>query len=231
MRTVEAFESLLCYRRLPHANASHMHLYTTAVAALLTFAIASPVAAQDKPFGITFGYPVSVGALWQVGERVALRPEFTLGYSNEVNEDISLTARGWRFGVGTGAVLSLYRDKPRHLYAVPYYEFRRRNVTLAQPVSYPDPLRPEIATLATIEVNTHSNEHTIAGLIGIEFLLTERSAVFAEAGPGYRKSIRRAPPLPALPPIHSPLSFSDDSLNTTDDGVRAVARVGVNMRF
>ena len=231
MRTVEAFESLLCYRRLPHAHASHMHLYTTVVAALLTCAIASPVAAQDKPFGITFGYPVSLGALWQVGERMALRPEFTLGYSNEVNEEISLTADGWRFGIAAGAVLSLYRDKPRHLYAVPYYEFRRRNITLSQPVSYPDPLRPEIPTLATIEVNTHSNEHTVAGLIGIEFHLTDRSAVFAEVGPGYRKSIRRAPPLPALPPIHSPLSFSDESLNTTDDGVRAVARVGVNMRF
>ena len=209
-----------------------MRLYTTVAALLLTFALAPPVAAQETPFGITLGYPLSIGALWQVRERVALRPEFTVGYSNEQDPDISLTARGWRFGIATSALLTLYRDKPRHLYAVPYYEFRRRNVTIAQDMNYaPDPLQPQRSELTTIEVNTHTNEHTIAGLIGIAFDLSDRSAVFAEVGPAYRKSIRRAPPLPELPLFHSPLSFSDDTLNASDDGMRAVGRVGLSVRF
>ena len=206
-----------------------MRLDSTLAAALLTFALAAPAAAQDKPFGITFGYPAAIGAVWQVRERVALRSEFTVGHSNEVDEEISLTSSGWRFGVTAGAVLSIIRDKPRHLYAVPYYEFRKRDVTLSQLMNYEDPSGRMAQT--TIEVTPQVNEHTVAGLIGIEFNLTDRSAVFAEAGPGYRKTIRRTPPLPELPPVHSPLSFSDDNLNSTDSGVRVVARVGVNLRF
>jgi hypothetical protein len=209
-----------------------MRLYTTVAAALLTFALVSPVAAQENPFGVTLGYPASLGVVWQVRERLALRPEFTVGYSNETDPDISLIARGWRFGIASSAVLSLYRDKPRHLYAVPYYEFRRRNVTFSQDMSYaPDPLEPQRSALTTIEVNTHTDEHTIAGLIGIAFDLTDKSAVFAEVGPAYRKSIRRAPPLPELPLLHSPLSFSDETLNMTEGGMRAVGRVGVSIRF
>jgi hypothetical protein len=209
-----------------------MRLYTTAAAALLTLAFVSPVAAQEKPFGITFGYPGSFGVFWQVRERIALRPEFTVGYSNERDPDIALTAGGWRFGIATSAVLSLYRDKPRHLYAVPYYEFRRRNVTLSQNMSYaPDPRAPDRSELTTLEVKTHTNDHTIAGLIGIAFDVSDRSAVFAEVGPAYRKSIRRAPPLPELPLFHSPLSFSDETLNVTESGMRAVGRVGVSVRF
>ena len=209
-----------------------MRLYTTVVAALLTFALASPVAGQDKPFGITFGYPASIGALWQVGDRVALRPEFTIGYSNETDPDISLTTHGWRFGIATSAVLTLYRDGPRHLYAVPYYEFRRRNSSFSQSMRFaPDPLEPQRSEITTLEVNAHTNDHTIAGLIGIAFDVSDRSAVFAEVGPAYRTSIRRAPPLPELPLIHSPLSFSDDTLNTSEGGMRAVGRVGVSVRF
>ena len=209
-----------------------MRLYTTAAAALLTVALVSPAAAQEKPVGITFGYPGSVGVFWQVRERVALRPEFTIGYSNERDPDISLTASGWRFGMATSAVLTLYRDKPRHLYAVPYYEFRRRNIALAQDMSYaPDPLEPQRSALTLIEVNTHTYDHTIAGLIGIAFDVSDRSAVFAEVGPAYRKSIRRASPLPELPLLHSPLSFSDETLNATEGSLRAVGRVGVSVRF
>lgn len=209
-----------------------MRLYTTAAAALLTLALASPVAAQEKPFGITFGYPGSIGVFWQVRERIALRPEFTIGYSSERDPDISVTAGGWRFGIATSAVLTLYRDKPRHLYAVPYYEFRRRNVTFAQDMSYaPDPLEPQRSALTVIEVNTHTNDHTIAGLIGIAFDVSDRSTVFAEVGPAYRKSIRRASPLPELPLLHSPVSFSDETLNVSEGGMRAVGRVGVSVRF
>lgn len=205
-----------------------MRLAATFAVALLTCALASPAAAQDQPFAITFGYPAAVGAQWQVRERVALRSEFTVGHSNEMNGDISLTSSGWRFGVTAGAVLSIIRDKPRHLYAVPHYEFRQRNVTLSQLMNYQDANGNFAQT--TIEVTPQVHEHTVAGLIGIEFNLTDRSAVFAEGGPGYRKTIRRAS-LPQLPAIHSPLGFSDENLNVTENDVRFVARVGVNLRF
>lgn len=228
---VESLKSLLSYRRLPHAHASHMRLYTTIATVLLTFALASPAAAQEKPFGITLGYPVAIGALWQVGERVALRPEFTVGYSNEQDSEIGLESSAWRFGIATSAILSIYRNGPRHIYGVPYYEFQKRNATLSYLVSFsPDP-NVASANFTMIEVDTHENEHTLGGLIGFELRLTDRSALFAEAGPGYRTSTRRASPIPALPPNHTPLPFDNESLNRNDDGARVVARVGVNMRF
>jgi hypothetical protein len=208
-----------------------MRLDTTLAAGLLTFALASPVAAQDKPFGITVGYPVSVGMLWQVHERLAVRPVFTFGYSNEGNDDSASTATSWRFGIATSAVVSIVRDGPRHLYAGPYYEFQRRNTTLSQAISYGDP-DDVFATVnfTNIEAKPRSNEHSIGGLVGFEIRLQDRYGVFAEGGAAYRHS-KRSGEMPPLPENSSSVAFSEETLNRTVNDVRGLGRVGVNIYF
>ena len=208
-----------------------MRLYTSLAAVLLTTALASPVAAQEKPFGITVGYPVSVGMLWQVHERVAVRPVFTFGYSSEGNNEAIARATSWRFGIATSAVVSIVRDGPRHLYAAPYYEFQRRNTTLSQTVSYGD-ADNFFATLnvTDVVVKPRANEHSIGGLVGFEFRLQDRYGVFAEGGAAYRSS-KRSATMPQLPANSSGVSFSEESLNRTENDVRGLGRVGLNIYF
>ena len=183
------------------------------------------------PFGITVGYPGSVGMLWQIQERVALRPVFTFGYSNEGSGDAAATATSWRFGIATSAVVSIVRDGPRHLYAAPYYEFQRRNTTLAQTVTYGDPNNFfATANQINVEAKPRSNEHSIGGLIGFEIRLQDRYGVFAEAGAAYRHS-KRSGEMPSLPENSSPVSFSQESLNRTVNDVRGLGRVGLNIYF
>ena len=209
-----------------------MHLYTTTAALLLTLAFAPSVAAQDKPFVVTAAYPGSIGAVWQLRERVALRSEFTLGYTSETDSTTTgISVTTWRYGGTASALLSVIRDGPRHLYVGPYYEFRRHNTALSAFVSSStDDFGPGF-TLTNVPVDVRANEHSMGGVAGVEFRFEGRFSVFAEAGPAYRRTVRRASRVPTVPPNSSPLPFSDASLNTTTDGVRAIARAGVNVHF
>ena len=49
-----------------------------AAVVLALLAISTTARAQDgSKIGLTFGYPVAVGMLWNAADRIALRPEFT----------------------------------------------------------------------------------------------------------------------------------------------------------
>ena len=139
-----------------------MHLYTTTATLLLTLAFAPSVAAQDKPFVVTAAYPGSIGAVWQLRERVALRSEFTLGYTSETDSTTTgISVTTWRYGGTASALLSVIRDGPRHLYVGPYYEFRRHNTALSAFVSSStDDFGPGF-TLTNVPVDVRANEHSI----------------------------------------------------------------------
>jgi hypothetical protein len=82
-----------------------------------------------------------------------------------------------------------------------------------------------------VDVDARANEHSIGGVAGVEFRFQGRFSVFAEAGPAYRRSVQRADKVPTVPPNSSPLYLSDERLNVTIDGVRGIARAGVNIHF
>jgi hypothetical protein len=208
-----------------------MHLDTTAAALLLTLAFAPPAAAQDKPLAITMAYPGSIGAVWQLRERVALRSEFTLGHSKEADNVTLVEARSWKLGGTVSALMSLVRDGPRHLYVGPYYEYQRRKATYSTAVtSAIEDFGPAFVT-TLVDVDARANEHSIGGVAGVEFRFEGRFSVFAEAGPAYRRSVQRADKVPTVPPDSSPLYLSDEALNLTTSKIRAIARAGVNVHF
>ena len=65
---------------------SRTHLSSTIRIALVAFialtGIAAQASAQDKRVGLVIGYPTSVGVLWQVSDRLALRGEGTYTWSS-----------------------------------------------------------------------------------------------------------------------------------------------------
>jgi hypothetical protein len=162
---------------------------------------------------------------------VALRSEFTLGHLKEADNVTLVEARSWKLGGTISALVSIVRDGPRHLYVGPYYEFQRRTATYSTSVSFAiEDLSPAFGAM-NVDVDARANEHSIGGVAGVEFRFQGRFSVFAEAGPAYRRSAQRADKVPTVPPNSSPFSLSDERLNVTTDGVRGIARAGVNVHF
>ena len=62
--------------------------------------------AQEKgQAGITMGYPASIGVLWHLSDRVAIRPEFS--FTNTDSSSVSLVSAGtqfWSLGTGVSAL-------------------------------------------------------------------------------------------------------------------------------
>jgi hypothetical protein len=208
-----------------------MRLSTTA-AVLLMLALAPTATAQEPRLGLTVAYPTGVGVIWRVSERLALRPEFTLGYSNEIDDQFAnVRANAWRFGVALSGVVSIVRDGPRHLYAAPYYEFQRRYTTASQTVSYGDPDDFFATTrFALLEVKPRTNEHSIGGIVGFEFRIKDRYGLFVEGGAAHRNS-RRSATMPEVPANSSPVAFTEESLNRTFTDTRGIGRAGFSVYF
>ena len=43
--------------------------------------------AQERSFGVTMGYPASIGVLWHMSEAVAVRPEFSFDFFSSETEN------------------------------------------------------------------------------------------------------------------------------------------------
>ena len=62
-------------------------VFVLIVCSLLCVGTAS---AQDtRSFGVTMGYPASIGVLWHVNDRVAVRPEFAFDFFSSDTETSS----------------------------------------------------------------------------------------------------------------------------------------------
>ena len=61
-----------------------MRIYRTVsgVLALLLCGVTGAAAQDGGKAGITMGYPASIGILWHAGDRVAIRPEFSISGNN-----------------------------------------------------------------------------------------------------------------------------------------------------
>ena len=92
--------------------------------------IATPVTAlgQEKgQVGLTMGYPASVGLVWHVAERVAVRPEFSFSKStSDAEEIIDASSSGWTLGVGISGLFYVSRADNLRTYVSPRYTYRSR---------------------------------------------------------------------------------------------------------
>jgi hypothetical protein len=118
-------------------------------------------AAQDKTFGITMGFPTSVGVFLKVSDTVAVRPEFRFTLTSD---DDDQDASG--YGTGVTALFYLKTADALRLYVAPRFAYERLNT--------------EDRGFFTFE--TASNVYSLSGLFGAQYLLGDRFLVYGEVG-------------------------------------------------
>jgi hypothetical protein len=154
--------------------------------------LAAPVGAQEHgQVGLSMGYPASVGIVWHVADRVALRPEISFVQSSTVTTATSTLTFTGPFGpqtqttqaqfttdsttVGTGVsgLFYLWKRDSLSAFVTPRYAYSRgTGTTVASGVA------------ATPTEITTSN-HFVSGSFGAQYALGRRFSVFGEIGLGY----------------------------------------------
>jgi opacity protein-like surface antigen len=176
---------------------------------LLLIGSAGIASAQDEPkAGLTVAFPGSVGLLWQLSERFAIRPDISLSWSS--SESTTLTSLGGggllpsigfestsdtrSVNVGVSALFTVRRRDALRIYVAPRVGYTRSDTTITSTVS--GPLPPGIPSgLFPPATRDNSNSgYAIAGVFGAQYALSDRFALFGEAGVGYSSSESSAEP-------------------------------------
>jgi hypothetical protein len=150
---------------------------------ILMGSIAAPAAAfaQEKgDAGITMGYPASIGFVYHVTDRFAIRPEVTLAVSSSKSESQVSTSEGDTFAVGVGISGIFYLrqwDKLR-TYICPRYAYSHGESTTSSTLLLPFVEDDNESTQT-------SNSHQFIGMFGAQLALHDRFSVFGEVGAGY----------------------------------------------
>ncbi len=139
---------------------------------VLLLAVAD-ASAQDKgKTGITMGYPPSVGFVFHVSDRLAIRPELDLSVSSGESDSFSggsggNSSDGSRVGVGFSALFYLRPTDKLRPYVAPRYVFAHTNS------SSDSPLGGSESTITS---------HAFGGFFGAQSSLHDRFSVFGEVG-------------------------------------------------
>jgi len=154
---------------------------------LITFAGTGSASAQDAAFGVTIGYPGSVGVQWQPASRLAVRPAVTFRNSgSDVDDDVG-NIESSSLSTTISGLIYVRPSGPLRVYLTPRYSFGRTSSTITLEVpQFQFPLGTLTTTTITTKRTTH--EHGVAGLIGAEYRLGEHFGVFGEVGVLYTRA-------------------------------------------
>jgi hypothetical protein len=151
-----------------------------ALAGIILLAVGAGTAgAQERGrVGLVLGYPASIGAIYAVSPRVAVRPEaslsWTAGESTSPGTTVASTSRSWSVGVGVSALVYLGGWDGLRTYLSPRFSFTR-NRSASEPV--PGLSRSE----------NRSTTYAAAGSWGAQYSLGRRFSVFGEVGLSYAR--------------------------------------------
>jgi hypothetical protein len=136
--------------------------------------------AQDtRSFGVTMGYPASIGVLWHMNEAVAVRPEFAFDFFSSETENNSplggdSSQDGHSVSVGLSALFYFARWDMTRAYVVPRYAYSRTSSSLEGPFDF---LR-----------DTSGNIHDVSMSFGAQHTLGDRFAIYGELGLAYERA-------------------------------------------
>ena len=152
-----------------------MRSSTRALAAAWCLILSPAVAgAQDKgQAGVTMGHPGSVGLLWHVSDRVAVRPEFQFSYISSEGSapELGLTSSssGWNVAPGVSALFYLRRFDNLRTYVAPRFAFARSTTS-------------SDSALTTGDARSTNKSYVGSASFGAQYSLGPRFGVFAEIG-------------------------------------------------
>jgi hypothetical protein len=162
---------------------------------LLVVGVCRPAFSQDDPtLGLVVAYPASVGVLWQVTDRVALRPDVSWSWSSTESTTSITTgsppqtlsfessSTGHSATYGISGLVTLKQQESLRLYVGARAAYLRASTTFANPsVSFPGGVTVNMR-------NTRSTGPAFAGFFGGQYALNRRFAIFGEAGLAYQSS-------------------------------------------
>ncbi|HET7217644.1 MAG TPA: hypothetical protein VFJ02_06330 [Vicinamibacterales bacterium] len=169
---------------------------------IIVLAARSARAQERGDAGITMGYPASVGFVYHVTDRVAIRPELSFTFTDSSSDSTLtlLTTDSSTIGTGASAIVYLSRLDKLRTYVSPRYTYARAKSTSESPFSGTS--------------QTTITSHTIAGIFGAQYALHDRFGVFGEVGVAYTSQANRS-----------------DVLDVRVDGDTFASRTGVGVIF
>ena len=153
------------------------------ICVMLVFLGGRDAQAQDTPrLGITMGYPAAVGVIWNVTDRLALRPEATISKTSveSLGSDILVPATTQtndttQLGVGLSALIYLGTWDAVRAYVSPRFTYSRSSTST----------NPGSTVFPSFTTDTTGNAYATTGSFGAQGSLGRRFGVFGEIGAGF----------------------------------------------
>jgi hypothetical protein len=133
--------------------------------------------AQEKgDAGVVMGYPSSVGFIYHVNDRFAIRPEVTFNVVSGTSETDFSSSDGdtWALGFAVGANFYVGQWDKLRSYINARYGYNRAETTTLNTLLFP--LSQDTESTLT------SDAQAFAGSFGAQYSLHERFSVFGEVG-------------------------------------------------
>jgi hypothetical protein len=149
----------------------------------LLLAAAGTASAQDaKKVGITMGYPTSVGVLWHVSDKVAIRPELSFGggTAETTGSGISVSSDNFTVTTGVSALFYLHTDDKLRTYVTPRFTYSHASTT------------SDSSSITNFSAEQTGNATGVQGLFGAQYGLGNRFAVFGELGFGFAHTTQKS---------------------------------------
>lgn len=174
-------------------------LAATMGAVMIAFGGAASAAAQDAgKVGITMGYPASIGVIWHISDRIALRPEISLQQiSNTITSTITVTtgitqsggvittsttttatSDQWTAGYGVSALFYVRQWDALRAYVTPRFQYTHGSSSSTSNVS-------SVSSIPGSATEFSQNAYTVTGSFGAQYGLGSRFGLYGEVGFGY----------------------------------------------
>src|SRR5581483_1699657 len=178
-----------------HYHAERLQMRGAVLAIGMLFVWTAAAAAQDAgQVGLTMGYPASIGVIWHVSDRVAVRPEISLQQIASMSTSVTTvtnttqtTTDQWAVGVGASALFYVHRWDALRTYVSPRFVYTRNASTNVGSLT-------AAATSSAIIVFPNTSPQTteftqqsyfVSGSFGAQYAVGAHFGVFGEVGFGY----------------------------------------------
>lgn len=158
--------------------------------ALLTItAVLVPVIgfAQDTPkIGVTMAAPSAIGILWQISDRIAVRPEVTLSRNSSessqnqpVGSALLTNDDSYAIGVGIGALFYVGKWDALRTYLVPRFSYTKSSTSATIDTN---------AILGPTSSESSASNYQTSAAFGGQYTLGRHFGLFGEAGFSYTRT-------------------------------------------
>lgn len=158
----------------------------------LALLMSAPAVAQEHgQVGLSMGYPASVGILWHVSDRVAIRPEISLVQSSTTTTVVTtvtfttpagtqtqttqgeFTTDSTNVGTGVSGLFYLWKRESLSAFVTSRYAYTRGTGATSG------------SGVAGTPTEITTSNHVVSGSFGAQYALGRRFSVFGEIGLGY----------------------------------------------